>query len=350
MTSTTRDRASHYKRIVVPERGGPEVLQVAESVLRAPASGEVRVNVLAAPVSKPDVEARHGYSPFAPDRIPFVTKSFPFVPGYAIVGVVDAVGDEVTDTVEDDQVAALTVYGGYSEYVYLDEAELIPVPVGLDPVEVAPLILNYLVAYQTLHRSAQVEAGDTVLVIGASGGIGTAYLQLGQLAGLTMYGVASKHKHSVLKAYGATPIDYRTQDVIEVMRAAEPNGIDAVFDGIGGDYVQGGYSLLQRGGTYVGYANPGSLRALVRLLGQIVLFNMLPDGKSATVYGTGKMRLDRAPFVADWATLFELLKAGWIDPIIARIYPLDEAADANELLESGDVVGNVVLVASEPME
>lgn len=349
MTSTTRERASHYKRIVVPERGGPEVLQIAESVLRAPTPGEVRVDVLAAPVSKPDVEARYGYSPFAPGRIPFVTKPFPFVPGYAIVGVVDAVGDEVTDTTEGDRVAALTVYGGYSEYVYLDEAELVPVPAGLDPVKVAPLLLDYLVAYQTLHRSAQVEDGDTVLVIGASGGIGTAYLQLGRLAGLTVYGVASKRKHSVLEGYGATPIDYRTQDVIEVMRAAEPDGIDAVFDGIGGDYVKGGYSLLRRGGTYVGYANPGSLRALVRLLGQIALFNVLPDGRSATVYGTGKIRLDRTPFETDWATLFELLEAGRIDPVIAGTYPLEEAADANELLESGEVVGNVVLVASDRM-
>ena len=175
MTSSTRNTATLYERMVVAERGGPEVLQVAENVLRAPASGEVRVEVLAVPVSNPDVEARYGCSPFAPGRIPFVTESFPFVPGYAIVGVVDAIGDDVTDATAGDRVVALTVYGGYSEYIYLEESELIPVPAGLDPVKVAPLILDYLVAYQTLHRSARVQAGDTVLVIGASGGIGTAY-------------------------------------------------------------------------------------------------------------------------------------------------------------------------------
>jgi len=153
------------------------------------------------------------------------------VPGYAVVGVVDAIGERVTNAAVGDRVAALTAYGGYSEYVFLSEGQLIPVPATVDPAEAAPLILNYIVAYQTLHRSARVKAGDRVLIIGASGGIGTAFLQLGRLANLTMYGIASKSKHHVLTKYGATPIDYRTQDFVEVIRKAEPDGLDAVFDG-----------------------------------------------------------------------------------------------------------------------
>lgn len=246
-----------YESVLVQRRGGPEVLDVVENELRAPAAGEVRVRVSAAPVSRPDVEARYGHSPFAPGRLPF-TPDLPFTPGYAVVGTVDAVGTGVTRTATGHRVAALTVFGGYSEYVYAAEEDLIPVPASVDPVAAAPVVLNYLVAYQALHRSAGVEPGDVVLVVGASGGVGTAFLQLAELAELKVYGVASAEKHDVLREYGATPIDYRTRDFAAVVREAEPDGVDAVFDGIGGENVERAFSLLRPGGTYVGFANPGT--------------------------------------------------------------------------------------------
>jgi NADPH:quinone reductase-like Zn-dependent oxidoreductase len=337
-----------YKSVIVTKRGGPEVFQVIEDDLRLPAAGEARVKILAAPVCLPDVEARYGRSPFKP--------KIPFVPGYAIIGVVDAVGRQrrpsgegVTKAAVGDRVAALTVYGGYAEYIFLDEEQLIPVPTTLDPAEAAPLILNYIVAYQTLHRSAKVKAGDKVLIIGASGGIGTAYLQLGQLANLTMYGIASKSKHHILTEYGATPIDYCTQDFVEVIQEAEPDGIEAVFDGIGGDNIQRGFSLLRRGGTYVGYANPLSLSRTLRFLGQVILLHLLPNGRSARYFGTGISQFNRRPFLEDWATLFNLLEEGKIKPVIEKKFPILEAAKANELLESGEVTGNVVLLAQELM-
>jgi len=335
-----------YKSVIVTKAGGPEVLQVIENDLRLPSAEEVRIKILAVPVCLPDVEARYGRSPFKP--------KIPFVPGYAIIGVVDAVGRQrrpsgegVTRVAVGDRVAALTAYGGYSEYIFLREEQLIPVPTTLDPAEAAPLILNYIVAYQTLHRSAKVKAGDKVLIIGASGGIGTAFLQLGQLANLTMYGIASKNKHPILTEYGATPIDYRTQDFVEVIQKAEPDGLDAVFDGIGGDYITRGFSLLQRGGTYVGYANPLSVSRTLHFLGQVILLHFLPNGRSARYYGTGSSRLNRRPFLEDWATLFKLLEEGKIKPVIEKKYPILEAAQANELLESGTVTGNLVLLAPE---
>jgi NADPH:quinone reductase-like Zn-dependent oxidoreductase len=299
----------------------------------------VRIKVLAVPVCLPDVEARYGRSPF--------TLKIPFVPGDAIIGVVDAIGEGITNAEVGDRVAALTTLGGYAEYIFLGEKQLIPVPVTVDPAEAAPLILNYIVAYQTLHRSAKVKAGDKVLIIGASGGIGTAFLQLGKLANLTMYGIASKNKHLILTDYGATPIDYRTQDFVEVIRQAEPDGLDAVFDGIGGDYIKHSFSLLRRGGAYVGYANPLSLSGMLRFLGQVILFNLLPNGRSARYYGTGSSRLNRRPFLEDWATLFNLLEEGKIKPVIMKKFPILEAAQANGLLESGQVTGNIVLVAPE---
>ncbi|NIM92212.1 MAG: zinc-binding dehydrogenase [Anaerolineales bacterium] len=328
-----------YKSVTVTERGGPEVLQVIENDLRVPSSGDVRIKTLAACVTLPDVESRYGNTPFAP--------KVPFVPGYAIVGVVDELGEGVTHAAVGDRVAALTVYGGYAEYIFLDQRELIPISANLDPAAAVTLILNYLVAYQTLHRSAKVKAGEKVLIIGASGGIGTAFLQLGKLADLIMFGIASKSKHHILIEHGATPIDYHMQDFVEVIRQAESDGIDAVFDGIGGDYIERGFSVLRDGGRYVGYANPLSLSGVFRMLAQIIIFNIVPNGKSARPYGTGAVRFNRRPYMEDWATLFTLLEEGKINPIIYKKFPILEAAQANALLESGQVVGNIVLLAPE---
>jgi NADPH:quinone reductase-like Zn-dependent oxidoreductase len=328
-----------YRSVIVKETGGPDVLLVIENDLRPPQSNEVRVKVLAAPVSLPDVEARYGQSPFK--------LKTPFVPGYAIIGVVDAAGDEASSSVIGERVAALTVFGGYSEYIYLDESDLIPVPDSIDPIAAAPLVLNYIVAYQVLHRYAKVGRDDKVLIIGASGGIGTAFLQLGEIAGLKMYGLASKSKHQVLSDYGATPVDYHTQDFVDVVENAEPEGIDAVFDGIGGAYTKNSFSLLKKGGTYVGYCNPLSVSGLIHYLGQVILYNLWPNGRSARFYGTGVSRLNRKPFLEDWAILFNLLETREIDPIIAARYPIIEAAEANRLLESGSISGNIVLAAEE---
>jgi NADPH:quinone reductase-like Zn-dependent oxidoreductase len=327
-----------YKSVIVTRRGGPEVLKTIENDLRAPSAGEARIRILAAPVCGPDITARYGHTPFAPKT--------PFVPGYAIIGIVDALGDGVTNATVGDRVAALTVYGGYAEYIFLGKEHLVPVPTDLDPAEAVTLILNYVLAYQTLHRSAKVRAGDKVLIIGASGGIGTAYLQLGKLADLQMYGTASASKHHILTEHGATPIDYHTQDFVELIRQAEPNGFNAVFDGMGGDYLERGFSLLRRGGTLVEYSNPLSYSGLLRLLAKVILFNVLPNGKAVKLYGNS-YRFNRRPFLEDWATLFKLLEEGKIRPIIMKKFPILEAAKANELLESGQVIGNVVLLAPE---
>ena len=232
----------------------------------------------------------------------------------------------------------MTAFGGYAEYIYWDSRRLIPVPDSLDPAKAIPLILNYIVAYQIMHHSANVKYGDKVLIIGASGGIGTALLQLGNLAGLKMYGIASKSKHCILTEYGATPIDYRTQDFVEVIRQEEPQRLDAVFDGMAGDYFGRSYSRLRRGGKLVGYGNPLSTAGMLKFLGQIIVFSLLPDGKSAQPYSTGLSRWDWRPFLEDWAALFKLLEEGKIDPVIAARFPILEASKANALLQSGQVI------------
>ena len=331
-----------YRSVVVTRRGGPDVFRIVEHALREPTIGETRIRILATTVSAPDIQARYGHTPFPP-RIPFV-------PGYAIIGVVDAVGEGVTKAAAGDRVGALTITGGYAEYIYLNQDELIPVPVALDPAEAVTLILNYLVAYQVMHRSARVRSGDKVLIVGASGGIGTAFLQLGTLAHLTMFGLASRSKHHILVEHGATPIDYHTQDFVEVIRNAEPDGLNAVFDGMGGAYVRRGLSVLRRGGTLVVYGNPLSISGLVRLLAGVVVFNLLPNRKRVKVYGTTVSKFNRRPFEEDWAVLFRLLEERRIKPIIAKRFSLMEAAEADALQESGRTAGNVVLVAPELLE
>ena len=198
-----------FKSIIVTARGGPEVLQIVENELHPPGAGKVLIKILAAPVCGPDVTARYGQSPFCPKP--------PFSPGYAFIGVVEAVGPGVKDISIGDRVAGLTAYGSYAEYIEWDANKLISISESLDPADAVPLILNYIVAYHVIHRWAKVKTGDKVLIIGASGGVGTAFLQLGALAGLKMYGLASPSKHSVLAEYGATPIDYHHQDFVEVI-------------------------------------------------------------------------------------------------------------------------------------
>jgi NADPH:quinone reductase-like Zn-dependent oxidoreductase len=338
-----------YKRVIVTKTGGPEVLQVIEDDLREPDAGEARIKVLAAAVCRPDITVSTGKALYSGTPL---GQKIPFTPGYAVIGVVDAIGEGVSEVTVGDRVGALTIIGGYSEYLYWKSDRLIPVLEELDPAEAVPLILNYIVAYQALHRSVKAKAGEIALIIGASGGIGTALLQLGKLAGLRMYGIASQSKHVSLAKYGATLIDYRTQDFEAVIRQAEPQGIDVVLDGMMSlEGIHKSLSLLRGGGRLVSFGEPaGGFPVLFKVLGAFVTVNLLPNGKSFKLYGTSTYFLgDRKPYLEDWATLFMLLKEGKIKPVIEKKFPILEAAQANALLESGKVVGNVVLVAPELM-
>ena len=155
-------------KIVVTRYGGPEVITVAEQECPVPMPGEVRVKVLAAGVSLPDVLAREGVHPETP-RVPYT-------PGWDLVGIVDQLGEGVSGFQLGQTIAAMPISGCYAQYVCLPQLKFIPVPAGLDPAETVAVILNYITAYQMLHRSAKVKPGQRVLIHGASGGVGTAFL------------------------------------------------------------------------------------------------------------------------------------------------------------------------------
>jgi len=330
-----------YRSVVVTRRGGSaEALKIRENELRPPVGREARVKIHATPVCRDDVAKRVGNRPFLP--------KIPFVPGYSVLGVVDMVGEDVSMVAVGDRVAALTTYGGYAEYIYVDEERLVHVPSSLDAGEAVTLILNYMVAYQVLHRTVCVKPGEKAVIIGASGGVGTAFLQLGRLAGLDLYGTASSRKHGVLAEHGATPIDYKTQDFVEVVKEAEPGGVDYVFNGMGREYMGRGLAALRCGGTLVQYGAPESMSSLLRLLAGFALNKVLPRGKALKMYGTHRVDIETCK--EDWAALFKLLEEGKIRPLISAEFPLMEAAEANELLESGRVAGNIVLLAPEILE
>jgi NADPH2:quinone reductase len=232
-------------KIVVTRYGGPDVISVAEQECPAPTAGEVRVKVLAAGVSLPDVLAREGVHPETP-RVPYT-------PGWDLVGIVDQIGAGVSGFALGQIVAAMPISGCYTQYVCLPQGKFIPVPAGLDPAEAVAVILNYTTAYQMLHRSAKVKPGQRVLIHGASGGVGTALLQLGRLAGVEMYGTCSAQAADVVRELGAIPIDYRNSDFVQEIRRLTGDGVDAVFDGIGGDNLWRSRKALREGGRVVVY-------------------------------------------------------------------------------------------------
>jgi len=158
-----------------------------------------------------------------------------------------------------------------------------------------------------------------------------------------MYGLASQSKHRTLADYGAIPIDYHTQDFVQVLRQSEPGGLDYVFNGMDEAYIGRGMAILRQGGKLVHYGGPQSLSGFLILLAKFGYYTLLPNGKTIEGYGTHRLGVEL--FKEDWRTLFSLLEHGQIKPIIAERLPILEAAKANALLESGNVTGNIVLLA-----
>jgi NADPH:quinone reductase len=312
--------------------------------------------VLAAGVSLPDVLAREGIHPETP-RVPYT-------PGWDLVGIVDQLGKGVSRFELDQTVAAMPISGCYAQYVCLPQSKFIPVPAGLDPAEAVAVVLNYITAYQMLHRSAKVKARQRVLIHGASGGVGSALLQLGRLAGVEMFGTCSAHAAEVVKELGATPIDYRNSDFVQEIHRLIPGGVDAVFDGIGGDNLWRSSEALREGGRLVVYGFQSKLhggrmasgtpngRHPIResaILGGYILRNWFrPGRKSMAPYSIQwLMRLRPSWFRQDLLTLFDLLQQNQIKPLIAQRLPLCEARHGHELLGSGGVIGKIVLIPNE---
>jgi len=342
-----------HTRIIVTHYGGPDALRVVEEECPEPKAGEVRVRVLAAGVSLPDIMAREGIHPETPP--------VPFTPGWDLVGVVDRLGDGVSEIELGQRVAAMPIHGAYAEFVCLPQRELIPVPSALDAAEAVSLVLNYITAYQMMHRSAKVKPDQRALIHGAAGGVGTALLQLGCLAGLEMYGTCSPRGAQAVTDLGAIPIDYQHQDFVKEIHRLTSEGVDAVFDPIGGPHLWHSRKALCPGGRVVGYGLITSIRGEGLTSGRpgrrqrfrgTAIFGLyiaggwlLPGRRRVVPYSIQTLkRLKPTWCRQDLITLLDLLQQQKIKPLIAQRFPLAEARHAQELLGKGGVIGKIVLV------
>ena len=345
-----------HTRVVVVHYGGPDALRVFEEECPEPKGGEARVKVLAAGVSLPDLMMREGIHPETPP--------LPFTPGWDLVGTVDRLGDGVSGIEPGQVVAALPISGAYAEFVCLPQRELVPVPAGLDAAEAVSLVLNYVTAYQMLHRSAKVRSGQRVLIHGAAGGVGSALLQLGRLAELEMYGTCSSRGAPVVRDLGGIPIDYQHLDFVNEIHRLTSGGVDVVFDGIGGRHIWRSRKALRPGGRVVAYGLTASLRGGRLASGRsgrrhrfraIAIFGLyiaggwlFPGRKRVAPYSIQWLKRVRpAVFRQDLMALFDLLQQRKIKPLIAQRFPLADARRAHELLGTGGVAGKIVLVRSE---
>ena len=212
-----------------------------------------------------------------------------------------------------------------------------------------------------LHRSAKVRPGQRVLIHGAAGGVGSALLQLGRLAELEMYGTCSSRGASAVSELGGIPIDYRDQDFVEEIHRLTKDGVDVVFDPIGGAHTWHSREALRPGGRVVAYGNTTSLRGEGLASGRSGRRNrlhgipiyalyiagswLLPGRKRVVPYSIQTLkRLRPALFRQDLITLLDLLHQQKIKPLIAQRFPITEARQAQELLEKGGVTGKIVLV------
>src|SRR4051794_13378844 len=327
------------KEIELPGIGEPETLRVRTRELPAAGPEQTVVRVEASGVSFAEQQMRRGKY--------YDQPKFPFVPGYDLVGVDEATGARV---------AALTKVGGWADRVILDRADLVPVPDGLSPEAVETVIVNGVTAWRMLHRSAKVRSGQTIVVLGAAGGVGSVLVQLARHAGIAVIGTAGPKQQERLRELGATPIDYRSEDVPARVRELAPDGVAAVFDHVGGPGIDDSWRMLARGGTLVSYGTaatkdvPGNPQLpVLKLLAKLTLWQVLPNGRRATFFNLWKgARLRRDRFRTrlreDLGHVLSLLREGAITPQIAAGFGLEQAAEALRFAEAGGFTGKVVLV------
>lgn len=349
MTSTLpRPLPLQITEIVLPGLVEPSGLQIQQRALSGPAAGQVLVQVEASGVSFAEQGMRRGRYPGQP--------KFPFVPGYDLVGTVREVGVGVDQALIGTRVAVATKIGGWATYALVKAADLVPVPATVDPAEAETVIVNGITAWQMLYRSARAKPGQTVLVHGANGGVGSILVQLARHAGIRVIGTASPRHHDALRELGVDPLDYSAPDLAVQVRRLAPDGVNAAFDHLGLNSARRSFDLLAPGGTLVAYGmaadlnDTGSILPMfLKMVGQIIAWTVLPNGRRASFYDfwSGKTVTPgafRRHQHEDLRQVLDLLARGVITPYVAARFPLSEVVRAMELAESRTVMGKVVLI------
>jgi NADPH2:quinone reductase len=331
--------------VQVTRFGGPEELEVVDARMPTAGRGEVRVRVLASSIVYTDVVIRRHLYPQTMHLRP------PFVLGYDVVGGIDQLGDGVKGLQLGDRVADMTVVGSNAAYRTLRADDVTRVPAGVDSAEAATLILSWTTAYQLLHRSAQVQPGQRVLVQGAAGAVGQALLTLGRMTGLELWGTARADHAPLVRELGGTPIDYQREDFTRILAG----GFDIVFDGIGEEGGRRSLAALKRGGQLCAYGYTAAVQAQRRMstilvsMARLYLSRWLPGGKRVHFYSINAMRARHpAWFREDLARLFELLATRAIRPRVAERISFEEVTEAHRRLEAGGLEGKLVLCPELP--
>ena len=322
------------RAVVCNGAGGPDVLEVTQVAEPLPAADEVLVDVAAAGVNRADLLQRQGHYPPPPGASPVL--------GLECAGVVSAVGSDVDPWRVGDRVCALLAGGGYAERVAVPAGSVAPVPSGLDLITAAALPEAAATVWSNVFMLAGLQPGETLLVHGGAGGIGTMAIQLGAALGARVLATAgSAAKLAVCAELGAeVGINYREQDFVEVVReVTEGAGADVVLDIMGAAYLPRNVAALAVAGRLVVIGLQGGakahldLGALLRKRGAVLATSLRPrpPGEKAAIMSGVVEHV--WPLVAD----------GTVRPIVHATYALDQVRDAHRALEDGTHVGKVLL-------
>jgi NADPH:quinone reductase len=283
----------------------------------------------------------------------------PFTPGYELVGIVEKAGFGVITPREGQIVADLCIVGGYAQYAIRPARFLVPVPDGVDLSEAVCIPLAYLTAFQMLTRYRRFSPGQTILVIGASGTVGTALLDLARHFGLKAIGTCSAANLAAVERFGATAIDYRAGDFVASVHKLTAGrvagaGVDAAFDAIGGSHFDRSFACLAPGGILIGYGSQTmaiggeSIIAAGLGLARLKLWGALSflfRGRRALWYSITDRRMSHPDeFKADMAALFELLRNGAIHPVVIGREPLAAVQNIHARIDTGGLGGKIVLL------
>jgi putative PIG3 family NAD(P)H quinone oxidoreductase len=319
--------------IEITEFGEPEVLQPCVRPMPLPGPGEVLIHVVAAGVNRPDLIQRQGLYPPPPGASD--------IPGLEIAGVVAAVGAGVDYPNVGDHICALVTGGGYAEYCLAAAPLCLPIPAGLDAVQAAALPETFFTVWTNVLDRGHLQAGERLLVHGGGSGIGVAAIQLGLAFGAEVYATAgSEEKCRFCEDLGAVAINYREQDFVAAIKSATADGgVDVILDIVGGDYLQRNLSCLRQDGRLLQIGWQGGVKTEINLA-PIVFKRLTLTGSTLRPRSISeKARIAKALREHVWP----LLASGQIRPIVHTVLPLAEAASAHRLLESGAVIGKIIL-------
>ncbi|WPP06517.1 NAD(P)H-quinone oxidoreductase [Methylocella tundrae] len=316
--------------------GGPEVIRIGEAEAPAPAAGQVLIEVVAAGVNRPDCMQRAGVYPPPPGESN--------VPGLEVAGRIAALGEGVKTLQPGDEVCALLGSGGYADYVLAAEPLCLPVPKTLSLIEAAGVPETFFTVYDNVFTRGRLKAGETLLVHGGSSGIGTTAIQLAKAFGARVIVTAgSDDKCAFCRTLGADfAINYKTQDFVAETKAfAGEHGVDLVLDMVAGSYFTKNLSLLAVEGRLVQIACSAS--------GKIEGFNLWPVLLRRLTITGSTLRARSVAQKAEVAaalreSVWPLLEDGKVKPIIHATFPLEQAREAHELMESSSHVGKILLV------